>query len=95
MDKRYFLMIIIIVLSMMNLYVVMNNSDVVGTASVSFGDYIFTSPNNFDLLTKRSYSKEQVNKLALLKDDICIEKSGGGEKTPVGRAVIFDKNNVR
>ena len=47
---------------------------------------------NFDLLTKRSYSKEQVNKLALLKDDICIEKSGGGEKTPVGRAVIFDKN---
>ena len=54
MDKRYFLMIIIIVLSMMNLYVVMTNSDVVGTASVSFGDYIFTSPHNFDLLTKNA-----------------------------------------
>ena len=45
-------------------------------------------------LTKRSYSSDQVNKLVLQQDDICIEKSGGGEKTPVGRAVIFDKTYI-
>ncbi len=42
-------------------------------------------------LTIRNYKSEVKNKLLLLKDDILIEKSGGGEKTPVGRAVIFDK----
>lgn len=42
-------------------------------------------------LTRRLYSPEQVDKLVLKVNDICIEKSGGGEKTPVGRAVIFDK----
>ncbi|MCM1316130.1 MAG: restriction endonuclease subunit S [Alistipes senegalensis] len=42
-------------------------------------------------LTIRNYKPEVKNKLLLLKDDILIEKSGGGEKTPVGRAVIFDK----
>lgn len=43
-------------------------------------------------LTRRVYTKRQIQKLQLQKDDICIEKSGGGEKTPVGRAVIFNKN---
>lgn len=42
-------------------------------------------------LTKREYSWAQIKKLELKKDDILIEKSGGGEKTPVGRAVLFDK----
>ena len=44
------------------------------------------------LLTKRNYNKEIIEKLILFRDDIVIEKSGGGEKTPVGRTVIFDKN---
>ena len=40
--------------------------------------------------TKRSYSDNQLRN-GLLKDgDIIIEKSGGGEKTPVGRTVIYD-----
>ena len=44
------------------------------------------------LLTKRNYDEEIINKLLLQKNDIVIEKSGGGEKTPVGRTVIFDKD---
>ena len=42
-------------------------------------------------LTKRKYTKRQILNLSLQPGDILIEKSGGGEKTPVGRAVIFDK----
>ena len=42
-------------------------------------------------LTYRVYSKGQERKLVLQKGDILIEKSGGGDKTPVGRAVLFDK----
>ena len=43
-------------------------------------------------LTHRRYSEVQVKRLMLRPGDICIEKSGGGEKTPVGRTVLFDKN---
>lgn len=42
-------------------------------------------------LTKRHYEQKQIERLALKKDDLLIEKSGGGEKVPVGRTVIFDK----
>ncbi len=42
-------------------------------------------------MTKRSYNEEVIEKLVLCKNDIVIEKSGGGEKNPVGRTVIFDK----
>lgn len=44
------------------------------------------------LYTTRNYSSLQIEKLTLEIGDICIEKSGGGEKTPVGRAVLFDLN---
>ncbi|MBE6818966.1 MAG: hypothetical protein E7517_07425 [Ruminococcaceae bacterium] len=42
-------------------------------------------------LTKRHYKKEVIERLILKENDILIEKSGGGEKTPVGRTVLFDK----
>ncbi len=42
-------------------------------------------------LTQRHYSPDVIERLSLQRDDILIEKSGGGEKTPVGRTVIFDK----
>lgn len=42
-------------------------------------------------LTLRHYSRDVIEALRLEKGDILIEKSGGGEKTPVGRTVIFDK----
>jgi len=41
-------------------------------------------------LTKRNI-KANPN-IILLKGDLLIEKSGGGEKTPVGRVVIFNKD---
>lgn len=43
--------------------------------------------------TKRNYSKAEIAKKTLKRGDILIEKSGGGEKTPVGRAVIYDLDN--
>ena len=42
--------------------------------------------------TIRNYTPEQIRKLSLSIGDILIEKSGGGEAAPVGRAVIFDKD---
>ena len=51
-------------------------------------DFRFTDSNN---LTIRHYASPIIKKLLLQKNDILIEKSGGGEKTPVGRTVLFDK----
>lgn len=45
-----------------------------------------------DDLTVRNYDLDTIQKLLLRKGDILIEKSGGGEKTPVGRSVVFDKD---
>ena len=39
--------------------------------------------------TLRSFPKSQINKLSLRNGDLLIEKSGRGEKTPVGRAVGY------
>lgn len=44
-----------------------------------------------EVLTLRHYDNDVVQKLLLKANDILIEKSGGGEKTPVGRTVLFDK----
>ena len=44
------------------------------------------------LFTVRNYQPAVISKLTLEKDDILIEKSGGGTLTPVGRSVIYDKN---
>ena len=44
--------------------------------------------------TKRNYKPETVERLLLKKNDILIEKSGGGEKTPVGRTIIFDEDFI-
>lgn len=44
--------------------------------------------------TIRGYDQNTVLKCQLAKDDILVEKSGGGEKTPVGRAVMFDFDGV-
>ena len=46
----------------------------------------------FSNLTQRSYTSDQVAKLMLEQGDILIEKSGGGERMPVGRSVVFDKD---
>ena len=45
-----------------------------------------------EMYTKRAYTSPQIEKLTLKVGDILVEKSGGGDKTPVGRAVLFDIN---
>jgi len=42
--------------------------------------------------TVRNYTQPIIDKLSLERGDILVEKSGGGEKTPVGRAVFYDKD---
>jgi type I restriction enzyme, S subunit len=42
--------------------------------------------------TTRSFKEKQFKNLQLCSGDILIEKSGGGETTPVGRVVSFDED---
>ena len=60
-------------------------------ADFDYSKFLFKDTKVEDL-TKRHYNSDVIEKLKLNKDDILIEKSGGGEKTPVGRTVIFDKD---
>ena len=70
-------------------------------ASNTVGDCICLRIADFDYnhfkfkdtgdLTLRHYDMKIIQKLKLQHNDILIEKSGGGDKTPVGRSVIFDK----
>lgn len=41
--------------------------------------------------TMRNYTDAQIEKGLLQEGDLIVEKSGGGDKTPVGRVVIFDE----
>ena len=49
MDKRYFLIIIVIVVCCFNLYMIANYSDIVGDASIDAGNYTFSLPQDFTL----------------------------------------------
>jgi type I restriction enzyme S subunit len=42
--------------------------------------------------TTRSFKQRQFSNLRLRPGDVLIEKSGGGEKTPVGRVVSYDED---
>lgn len=59
---------------------------------IRVADFIFQngkiSTDNLTIRNIPSLNKEDI----LLKGDILLEKSGGGEKTPVGRCVLFDLN---
>lgn len=51
-------------------------------------DRLTVSNDNY---TIRNYTPAQIRKLTLTPGDILIEKSGGGEKLPVGRVVMFSE----
>ena len=51
MDKRYLLIIVIILICSVNLFLISISSDIIGGASVNFKDYTFSIPKNFDLLS--------------------------------------------
>lgn len=67
-----------------------NENDVICLRIADF-DYSRLRFKDSNQLTIRNYKPEIKKRLLLSQDDILLEKSGGGEKTPVGRAVIFDK----
>ena len=68
-----------------------DNNDIICIRVADF-DYNHFNIKDSQQYTLRNYSPELVHYLKLNKGDILIEKSGGGEKTPVGRTVIFDKD---
>ncbi len=49
MDRRYYLIILILIACCINLYIVADNSNVVGTASVTFDKYIISLPLNYEV----------------------------------------------
>lgn len=66
-----------------------NGNDVVCVRIADFDYPNMTIKKNIEY-TKRNYTKSIIKKLQLRNGDILIEKSGGGENTPVGRTVLFD-----
>lgn len=50
MDKRYFLIIFIIGICCINLFIISNHSDTIGTASADFNEVTFSLPPNYDLV---------------------------------------------
>lgn len=43
--------------------------------------------------TMRNYTEKQIRSTVLHDNDLLLEKSGGGDKTPVGRVVIYKKHS--
>lgn len=52
-------------------------------------DYSKLSLKDNQEFTIRNYPTNVINRLTLKENDILIEKSGGGELTPVGRTILF------
>ena len=69
-----------------------NNANDIICLRIADFDYSRFKFNNSTELTIRNYNTDIIEKLLLKKDDILVEKSGGGDKTPVGRAVIFENS---
>lgn len=55
-------------------------------------DYLKRTVKENVELTIRNYKSNQIEKLKLQDGDIIIEKSGGGDKLPVGRTIVFHQN---
>lgn len=62
-----------------------NDRNCIRIADFDFDNLTINEKN----LTKRNYSDKEIEKYELRKGDILVEKSGGGDKTPVGRVVFF------
>ncbi|MBU5668587.1 restriction endonuclease subunit S [Peptoniphilus sp. MSJ-1] len=66
-----------------------NNRICIRIADFNYPEMIVNKDKGF---TIRNYKKREIIKYTLNKGDILVEKSGGGEKTPVGRTVIWDED---
>lgn len=59
---------------------------------IRIADFDFlTQKVNKSKLTHRKYTQEQISKYTLFEGDVILEKSGGGDKMPVGRTVVYEK----
>lgn len=56
MDKRYFLIIFIAIFCLINLYVIADFSDVVGSSYADVGKYTFSLPSDFNLVNSQDSS---------------------------------------
>ena len=65
-----------------------DEADVVCVRVADF-DYAKLSVDFHDKMTIRSYTNKSITESSLKHGDILLEKSGGGEVTPVGRSVLF------
>lgn len=66
--------------------------DILDALCIRIADFDFEKQNiKLTASTIRHYTTEQLNKGLLQDGDLIVEKSGGGEKTPVGRVVLFEK----
>lgn len=65
-----------------------DETDVICVRVADF-DYSKLSVDFHDKMTVRSYTDKAVAESSLKYGDILLEKSGGGEVTPVGRSVLF------
>lgn len=59
---------------------------------IRIADFDFNTQTCNNAETIRYYTEKQINNSKLEDGDIILEKSGGGEKTPVGRTVVFQNN---
>lgn len=50
---------------------------------------------NYSNIIKRNIAKRKIEEKSLKIGDIIVEKSGGTDKNPVGRVVLFDKENCK
>lgn len=56
MDRRYLLCILIIIICCINLYIIAENSNTVGSASVTFDKYKFTLPPDYEVTELYAHS---------------------------------------
>lgn len=66
-----------------------NNRICIRIADFDYPNMIIRKDREF---TIRNYTDSEIGKYSLKYGDILIEKSGGGEKTPVGRTIIWKED---
>lgn len=82
MDKRYLLILVIIIICCVNLSIIVNNSDIVGSASASAGKYLFSLPDGFSLQESSGNSTViQNNKGVRIYLESSIDKSDNYNRT--------------
>ena len=95
MDRRYLVIIFIIIFGCINLFFITEFSDVIGSASVNCGDYTFTIPNDFNLMSADESTVVIHNPVSHLTVAISIiDHNGSNFTADLGRITNNSNNNV-